>query len=112
MANVRSREGPTASSATYSGRSTQGAVSRHPWDGDKQAIRDTFTTKAFLPHGTNQAPQFNPKSEKIKASRAIKRGQSLASEMVELSVHLHEIGWLERLVTRQVRLRRSETDPG
>ena len=66
-----------------------------PWDGNKQAIRDTFTTKAFLPSRTNQAARFNPKSEKIRASRAIKGEQPLASEMAELVVHLHEIGWLE-----------------
>jgi hypothetical protein len=82
-----------------------------PWDGDKQAIRDTFTTKASLPPGTNQAARFNPKSEKIKASRVVKREQLLASEMAELAVHLHDIGWLERLVPRRIRLWKSGTNP-
>jgi hypothetical protein len=82
-----------------------------PWDGNRKAIRYALKTSFHRRKGVDDAKRFNPKTGKIRKSRATHKDRMLASEKVELGLYLHNIGWQRRLFLRHVQLRRSPRGP-
>ena len=69
-----------------------------PWDGSKKAIRYTLKTTFQRRKGIDNARRFNATTGRWRTCRATKTQRLLATEKLELALHLDRIGWEGRSV--------------
>jgi hypothetical protein len=82
-----------------------------PWDGSRKAIRYALKTTFLRRKGIDNARRFNRKTGRWRTCRATKTQRLLATEKLELALHLDRIGWEGRLFMRHAQLRRSQAGP-